>query len=151
MIRRGALVTVGRVADLGVPTYLVAWCEPAQTPGGEGRWQWVAMQDGRPRTWLTLAAAEAEAWMTADATDGGPAVILNTDRVPPPPGVEPGNYQMPHCRVIRLVALGDVGHPVEVGELPGLDHLGRLIHELYHPMPDDRREAVPSVDSAPQG
>lgn len=147
----GTLVTVGRLAHAVVPTYLVAVRRVPEVDCQEGAWEWAGADAVRPRVWLTLAAADVWARDVTGLTGLGPTAVLHTDCVPPPPGVEPAEYRVPHCRVVRLYELGDHGQVVPAETQPDLDQLCRLIHELYHPMPDDRREEVPSVDPAPQG
>lgn len=151
LISQGALVTVGRLADAIVPTYLVARMRYSGAGSADAVWEWSGGGLATPRVWMTLNAADHWAKELTGAKEGGPTVVLHCDRVPPPAGIEPVKYTMPHCRVVRLYELGGHGQVVPVGELVGLDQVVRLVHELYHPMADDRREEATRVDPTPAG
>ncbi len=148
-VHPGELVTVGRIAVPELPTYLVAALRYGERPADEARWTWWPGWGTPVRVWMTLAAAEQWAKEIAGRKDGGPTAVLRADRVPPYQGQEPESYQMPHCRVVQLYELDEHGRVVPSQELPGFDEFGKLVHELYHPMPDSRGEEVSSVDPPP--
>lgn len=148
-VRMLQLITAGRIPDAVVPTYLVArWQLP--DGGGDGRWAWDNGPDGRPRVWMTVRAAEEMAKLhVVDDDQGGPAVVLHADRVPPPPAADMAAVGVPHCRVVRLYELGENRHAAAAADLPGLDKLIGLVHDLYLPAGGMERKEVSGDQPAP--